>query len=352
MRIDNQHSMTLHYDPTESAPMRAIVRVAVIVVTLALFSGSTLNGLAGQRDLSILFALATPLGISAWGFARAGHNEAAIGLLCAVLTVVVTLVLAMTPLGVHDVALIAYAGILMAGALLLSRRAFYAIAVLTIVAATCVFAADVMGFTRSKVGRLSDWTQLVEFLVIIGVFAALGRYSAEVLLGSLGDAHRASSGDLVTGLANRPGFFSQGVSRLKETYGPTTCGVLVLSDLANFRRVNVVIGHSAADGVLLEAANRVAGAARGHLVGRIGDDEFAVLAVGLPDEDAAVAFARAIHDSLTFDFLGVSVRCVTGYARFPRDAHGIESLLLSAEDSLSRAKDAAGERFAGPGDRI
>src|SRR5260221_11771514 len=298
MQDDNKHQMPLRYDPTESPPMRAIVRVAVIVVTLALFSGSTLNGLAVQRALASLCALASPLGISAWGFARAGHNEAAIGLLCAVLTVVVTLVLAMTPLGVHDVALIAYAGILMAGALLLSRRAFYAIAVLTIVAATCVFAADVMGFTRSKVGRLSDWTQLVEFLVIIGVFAALGRSSAEVLLGSLGDAHRASSGDPVTGLANRPGFFSHGVSRLKETYGPTTCGVLVLSDLANFRRVNVVIGHSAADGVLREAANRVAGAARGHLVGRIGDDEVAGLAGGLPGEEGARGFpSRVAHSA-------------------------------------------------------
>jgi GGDEF domain-containing protein len=283
--------MTLHYDPTDSAPMRAIVRVAVIVVTLALFSGSTLNAWAGQRDLSILFALATPLGISAWGFARAGHNEAAIGLLCAVLTVVVTLVLAMTPLGVHDVALIAYAGILMAAALLLSRRAFYAIAVLTIVAATCVFAADIMGFTRSKVGRLSDWTQLVEFLVIIGVFAVLGRYGAEVLLGSLGDAHRASAGDPITGLANRAGFLAHAATRIKETHGPTTCGILVLSDLTGFRRINVVIGHQAADGVLREAGDRVAGAARGHLTGRIGDDEFAVLAVGLPDEDAAVAYA-------------------------------------------------------------
>src|SRR5260221_8171845 len=304
MQDDNKHQMPLRYDPTESPPMRAIVRVAVIVVTLALFSGSTLNGLAGQRDLSILFALATPLGISAWGFARAGHNEAAIGLLCAVLTVVVTLVLAMTPLGVHDVALIAYAGILMAGALLLSRRAFYAIAVLTIVAATCVFAADVMVFTRSKVGRISDGTQLVEFLVIIGVFAALGRYSAEVLLGSLGDAHRASSGDLVTGLANRPGFFSQGVSRLKETYGPTTCGVLVLSDLANFRRVNVVIGHSAADGVLLEAANRVAGAARGPLFGRTGGRAVGGLGGGPPGGKAGVAFSRAVPPSLTFAFPG------------------------------------------------
>ncbi len=342
----------LHYDPTDSAPMRAIVRVAVIVVTLALFLGSTLNALAGQRDLSILFALATPLGISAWGFARAGHNEAAIGLLCAVLTTVVTLALALTPLGVHDVAMVGYAGILMAAALLLSRRAFYAVAVLTIIAASSVFAADIMGFTRSRIGRLSDWTQMAEFLAIIGVFAALGRYSAEVLLGSLGDAHRASVDDPVTGLANRAGFFTHGVSRLKETHGPTTCGVLVLSDLANFRRVNVVIGHQAADGVLREAADRVAAAARGHLTGRVGDDEVAVLAVGLPDENAAVEFARSIHDALSFEFSGVSVRCTTGYARFPRDAHGIESLLLAAEDSLSRAKDAAGDSFAGPGDRI
>jgi diguanylate cyclase (GGDEF)-like protein len=193
---------------------------------------------------------------------------------------------------------------------------------------------------------------MAEFLVIIGVFAVLGRYGAELLLGSLGDAHRASTGDPVTGLANRAGFFAHGAARLKETHGPTTCGVLVLSDLANFRRVNVVIGHQAADGVLREVADRVAGAARGHLAGRIGDDEFAVLAVGLPDEDSAVAFARSIHDALEFDFLGVSVRCVTGYARFPREAHGLESLLLAAEDSLVRAKEAAGERFAGPGDGI
>src|SRR5262249_2956600 len=121
---------TVHYDRSDSPPMRAIVRVAVIVVTLALFAGSTLNAVVGHRDLAIVFALATPLGISAWGFARAGHNEAAIGLLCAVLTVVVTLVLVLTPLGVHDVAVIAYAGIVLAAALLLSRRAFYAISFL------------------------------------------------------------------------------------------------------------------------------------------------------------------------------------------------------------------------------
>src|ERR1700681_3163721 len=99
--------MPLHHDPSASAPMTKIVRIALVVVTLALFLGSTLNAVTGHRDLAVLFALATPLGISAWGFARAGHNEAAIVLLCCVLITVVTMVLVLNPLGVHGVAITA-----------------------------------------------------------------------------------------------------------------------------------------------------------------------------------------------------------------------------------------------------
>jgi predicted signal transduction protein with EAL and GGDEF domain len=91
-----------------------------------------------------------------------------------------------------------------------------------------------------------------------------------------------------------------------------------------------------------------------HLRGRIGDDEFAVLAVDLEDENRAAEFARGVHQALNFDFLGVSVRSSAGYARSPRDAHGVEGLLLAAEGSLTRAKDHENEtgRFAGPADRI
>src|SRR6202140_2055354 len=114
--------MPLQHDHSASAPMTAIVRVAVIVVTLALFLGSSLNAIAGHRDLAVLFALATPLGISAWGFARAGHNEAALVLLCCVLITVVTLVLVLNPLGVNGVAVTACGGVMLFGALLLSRH--------------------------------------------------------------------------------------------------------------------------------------------------------------------------------------------------------------------------------------
>lgn len=335
--------------------MTAIVRIAVIVVTLALFLGSTLNAVTGQRDLAVLFALATPLGISAWGFARAGHNEPALVLLCCVLITVVTMVLILSPLGVHDVAITAYGGIILVGALLLSRRGFYALSALTVIAASTAFVMDLNGLTKSMVTRYDSWASFVEFLVIITVFATLGRRSAEILFGTLGDAHRASIDDPVTGLANRPGFLAQAAARLKTMQGSPSCSVLVLADLDDFRRVNVVIGHRAGDGVLKEAAERLMKATGGgQLLGRIGDDEFAALGLGLTDEKLAEEFARAVHAALQFEFSGVSVRASVGFARFPRDAHGLESLLLAAEGSLTRAKDHVHEsaRFAGPADRI
>ena len=346
--------MQTTHDTSASPPMTSIVRIAVIVVTLALFLGSTLNAVTGQRDLAVLFALATPLGISAWGFARAGHNEAAVVLLCCVLITVVTLVLVLNPLGVNNIAVTAYGGVMLFGALLLSRRAFYALAALTLVAASTAFVMDIQGLTRSQIGPHTGWPQFLEFLVITGVFAVLGRYGTEVLFGSLGDAHRATVDDPVTGLLNRPGFLEQADRRLKAARGGDGCCALVLADLDGFRRVNVVIGHRAGDGVLKETAGRLTRLAQAHLRGRIGDDEFALLAMGLSDEAAAEAFARSVHEALQFEFAGVSVRASVGFARSPRDANGVEALLLAAEGSLTRAKDHENEseRFAAPADRI
>jgi diguanylate cyclase (GGDEF)-like protein len=338
---------------SNSAPMTAIVRVAIVVVTLALFLGSSLNAVSGQRDLSILFALATPLGISAWGFARGGHNEAALVLLCSVLTVVTTLVLILNPRGVNDVAVTAYGGIILTGALLLSRRMFSLLVGLVLIAASTAFLIDIFGLWSARIGMRTNWSQYIQFLVITGVFAALGRFSAEALMGSVGDLNRAAVGDPVTGLLNRPGFLLQGGARLKQPYDGNST-VLVLADVDNFRRVNMVIGHRAGDGVLREIAGRLAAAAGAHIHARIGDDEFAVLAHGLGSDSECENFARAIHAALQFEFSGVSVRSSVGFARSPRDANGIEALLLAAEGSLLQAKDHEHEveRFAAPADRI
>ena len=172
-------------------------------------------------------------------------------------------------------------------------------------------------------------------------------------MGSLGDAHRATVGDPVTGLLNRPGFLLRGAERLKQMNDNKT-SVLVLADLDKFRRINMVIGHRAGDGVLKETARRLSEIAAAHVHARIGDDEFAVLAHGLANDADCEAFARRIHSALQFEFSGVSVRSSVGFARSPRDANGLEALLLAAEGSLLQAKDHEHEadRFAAPADRI
>src|SRR5437868_11834796 len=189
----------LSYDHRASGPMAAIVRVAVIAVTLALFFSALFNALLGFQDIAIVLALATPLGISAWGFSRAGHNEYAVVLLCTVLVVVVTIILVMNPLGAHDMSVTAYGGVVLVAALLLSRKAFFAIVFLTFTAATLAFAADLLGYSRSLYAGLGGWPQYVDFLIITSVFAVLGRVASEQLFGSLGDAHEATDTDPVTG---------------------------------------------------------------------------------------------------------------------------------------------------------
>ncbi|MEO5692638.1 MAG: GGDEF domain-containing protein [Usitatibacter sp.] len=333
--------------------MTAIVRLAVVVVTIALFFGTSFNAFEGHRDIAILMALATPLGISALGFARAGHNEAAIALLCCVLITVVTMVLFLNPLGVHDVALTAYGGIVVIAALLLSRRAFIAILVLTLVSATAAFAADLLGFSRSEIGHFTHWTHYLDFAMITLIFAILGRYASEKLFASLGEAHYAATRDLTTGLLNRHSFFDAAGSRLRHAHSQGDTAVLVVADIDAFRRLNLVIGHAAADGLLAEVALRLTEAAGDGecLVGRVGDDEFAVLGMGLP-EDLMPNFARALHDSVNFNHEGVSLRSAAGYSRFPRDAHTIESLMLGAQSGVEAAKGRAEGRVSGPADRI
>jgi len=333
--------------------MTAIVRVAIIAVTVALFLGSVLNAVTLQRDLAVLFALATPLGISAWGFARGGHHEAALVLLCSVLTVVVTLVLILNPRGAHDVAITAYGGVILTGALLLSRKSFIALLALTFVAGTIAFAVDIFGLSGRRTGPPSEWPQYLQFIVIITVFAWLGRFSAETLMGGLGTAQRDADNDPVTGLLNRVGFMTQGAQRLKLVTGGSA-SVLVLADIDEFQRVNTVVGHGAGDNVLRETARRLDEAAPGHIFARIGDDEFAVLAHGLAGDAECEAFARRIHSALQFEFSGVSVRTSVGFARSPRDANGLEALLLAAGGTLRQAKDHEHEpeRFAAPANRI
>lgn len=315
-------------------PMGMIVRVAIVAVTIALFLFSSLHAMLGHRDIAVLSALATPLGISAWGFARAGHHEAAIMLVSGVLLTLITMVLMLNPLGVHDVSISVYGGIVLVASLLLSRPNFIVITALTVIAAAAAFALDMTGHTRSVVSRLSEWPQLASFVLFTAVFAVIGRVASEALFGSLGAAHRASVGDALTGLANRAGFEASARRVLaRAVAGGGTC-VLLLVQLEGFRRVRVMVGREASDRMVAEAARRLVSVVGDELVGRVSDAEFAILARDLPDDGGDEELARKVRLALDFEFAGVSVRSTVGHARFPRDADQLDALLLAAEASL------------------
>jgi len=317
--------------------MQRIVRIAVMAVTVALVLGSTFNAVLGNRDIAIVFALAAPLGISSWGFARAGQHEAAVVLLSAVLVSVVSLVLYMSPLGIHDHAVIAYAGVLLFNALLLSRKWFIVMAAVTLMVASFVFVMEFNGLTNSRLGRLTGWPALFDFLLITTLVGVLGRIVAEILFGSLGDAQARAIKDTATGLNNRPRFLATMASRMRAA-DSDTFGVLVLADVENFRRVNQVVGYSAGDRILGEVGRRTAAVAPGALVGRVGDDEFALFAQDLRNVDEAREVARQLTQALTFEHLGVSVRVSVGFAVYPRDANNAETLWLATDASLADTK--------------
>ena len=79
--------------------------------------------------------------------------------------------------------------------------------------------------------------------------------------------------------------------------------------------------------------------------------EFAVLRVGI-HEGVAHEFARALHEALDFEHLGVSVRNAAGYSRFPRDATGIESLMMAAEAGVAHAKTLPDDRLSGTAEGV
>jgi diguanylate cyclase (GGDEF)-like protein len=76
-------------------------------------------------------------------------------------------------------------------------------------------------------------------------------------------------------------------------------GSFLLLDLDAFKNVNDSLGHAAGDELLrLVAARLKRGLPSGALLGRMGGDEFVVLAPGLFDGAAAEALAQRLIDVL------------------------------------------------------
>jgi len=104
--------------------------------------------------------------------------------------------------------------------------------------------------------------------------------------------------DALTGVLNRRGLEKVLEDALRRTPG---CRPLALAylDLDRFKLINDLFGHVAGDEVLRQVCQRVRGMlADGHVMGRIGGDEFLIAFPGTPVRTAA-AVCRGIVDTLS-----------------------------------------------------
>jgi len=167
--------------------------------------------------------------------------------------------------------------------------------------------------------------------------------------------HQANH-DPLTGLPNRAHLLDRLAGLLERRGGaaPLPVGLCFL-DIDGFKGVNDTLGHDAGDRLLIEMADRLRETAvpEGHLVARMGGDEFAILLGGAGGDprpgratDLAERVLSAVRRPLRLEGRELSVTASMGIAQFPTAGAASTELLRAADITLYWAKSGGRDRWA------
>jgi diguanylate cyclase (GGDEF)-like protein/PAS domain S-box-containing protein len=154
--------------------------------------------------------------------------------------------------------------------------------------------------------------------------------------------HRAFH-DPLTGLPNRA-LLAERIHRLFHTNNPTGTAGLCFLDLDGFKAVNDRLGHAAGDRLLADVAQRVDACvtADGHLLARVGGDEFVILVAADSPRGTAATLADRVLDALEFPFhVGrqeLWISASIGVVERPVATTNPTDLLREADLTMHRAK--------------
>ena len=152
---------------------------------------------------------------------------------------------------------------------------------------------------------------------------------------------RMAQYDALTGLPNRTLFLRTLEQSLAS--GWPRLGAVLLADLDGFKRINDTLGHAVGDEVLRQFAQRLAQcAAPGTQLGRMGNDEFALVLTAMDGLHLAADLAGRIRQAMAAPFiLPDGEACLTvslGIAIYPGDSCDASTLLKYADTALNQAK--------------
>jgi len=164
--------------------------------------------------------------------------------------------------------------------------------------------------------------------------------------------------DTLTGLPNRFLFNEHLRLALAAAQRHGRRAALMFLDLDDFEWVNDTLGHTAGDELLREVASRLSRCVRGldavarntqASIARLGGDEFTVIVTDLDRSSDADLVAQRILDAMAVAFSvageDIFASVSIGIAVYPDDGTDIDSLLMSADAAMYRAKAAGRNNF-------
>jgi diguanylate cyclase (GGDEF)-like protein len=158
---------------------------------------------------------------------------------------------------------------------------------------------------------------------------------------------RLARADSLTGLLNRSAFTGALGERLAMAEAYDEAVALFAIDIDRFKHLNESLGHTGADLLLAELANRLtADAAPGELVGRLGGDDFVLVTPDLDVERRAERLIELLSRPFSINGRTVAPAVSVGVAIGPRDSAEAGELQRFADRALARAKALGGRRWS------
>ncbi len=147
--------------------------------------------------------------------------------------------------------------------------------------------------------------------------------------------------DLLTGCSNK--ITAETLIADHLNLRPSKDGVLYIIDIDNFKAVNDNLGHHFGDMVLKDVATNLRRCFRqDDVIGRIGGDEFLVLAKNLDDEKIIIERAQDILSAFTNEYKGgnksYKVSASIGIAKAIEHGENFEELYEAADKALYQSK--------------
>ncbi len=156
--------------------------------------------------------------------------------------------------------------------------------------------------------------------------------------------------DPLTGLPNRKLLLDHLTFNILQARRDKESLAVFFLDLDRFKVINDSLGHSAGDKVLQMVATQLKGAVReADSVGRMGGDEFVIVAPQVKGVQDAVRVAQKVRESIrvpvTVDGRELFVSASMGVAIYPNDGETAEDLLKNADTAMYRAKAQGNDLF-------